>query len=298
MRLQIALPALLLLLHSFLLTLAFLLPSHQHHHHQRRCPSLALSSTTSDKPLVAEGIDIRCPSPGSPTPLAQGRLVVAKPWEYNHFTSKSCLFLYKYDPETGSRGVVLERPTAFMLSELAPPFASSVFGNHTVFLGGEQGGDLAVLLHPYEQIPGVRPVGGGLFYGGLKGAEVMLKEQEGKREWSWSPRSLSVSYLFSFPPSCPPSLSSLLHSDGKADHGLDPNKFKWWFNYMSWGPGQLEEQIANGSWDVMEGGREGGEGVAGAVLRQGVALERELWKTLRRHYLPRETGYDENGEEE
>jgi putative AlgH/UPF0301 family transcriptional regulator len=133
--------------------------------------------------LVSEGIDIRCPSPGTPTPLAQGRLLVAKPWEYNHFTSKSCLFLYKYDSETGSRGVVLERPTAFMLSELAPPFASSVFGNHTVFLGGEQGGDMAVLLHPYGQIPGVRSVGGGLFYGGLKGAEAMLKEQEGKFEW-------------------------------------------------------------------------------------------------------------------
>jgi len=98
-----------------------------------------------------------------------------------------------------------------MLSELAPPFASSVFGNHTVFLGGEQGGDMAVLLHPYEQIPGVRPVGGGLFYGGLKGAEAMLKEQEGKREWSWSPRSLSVSYPLLIP-SFLPSLFSLPHS--------------------------------------------------------------------------------------
>jgi len=180
MRLQITLPA-LLLLHSSLLSLAFLQPSQ--HHPPRGRLSLTLAASTSDKPLVSEGIDIRCPSPGTPTPLAQGRLLVAKPWEYNHFTSKSCLFLYKYDSETGSRGVVLERPTAFMLSELAPPFASSVFGNHTVFLGGEQGGDMAVLLHPYGQIPGVRSVGGGLFYGGLKGAEAMLKEQEGKFEW-------------------------------------------------------------------------------------------------------------------
>ncbi|GAB5032631.1 duf179-domain-containing protein, partial [Nannochloropsis oceanica] len=176
----------LLLLHAGLLTLAFQ-PSYHRHRQQRRPPFITLSASTSDKPLVAEGIDIQCPPPGIPTPLAQGCLLVAKPWEYNHFTSKSCLFLYKYDPETGSRGVVLERPTAFTLSELAPPFSSSVFSNHTVFLGGEQGGDMAVLLHPYGQIPGARSVGGGLFYGGLKGAEAMLKEQE----------------------------------DGTADHGLD-----------------------------------------------------------------------------
>ena len=169
-----------------------------------------------------------------------------------------------------------------------------------MFLGGEQGGDMAVLLHPYGQIPGVRSVGGGLFYGGLKGAETMLKEQEGGCGCWFTFLFYFTSSPFPFlipslPPSLPPSPPP---SDGTADHGLDPIQFKWWFNYMSWGPGQLEEQIANGSWDVMEGGREGGKGVAGAVLRQGAALERELWKTLRRHYLPRETGYDENGEEE
>lgn len=133
---------------------------------------------------------------------------------------------------------------------------------------------MAVLLHPYPQIPGAKPVGGGIFYGGLKGAETMLAEQ-------------------------------LM---GEEDYGLDPDKFKWWFNYMSWGPGQLEEQVAKGSWDVMEAaggveeeGEEGGEmekGMAGAVLRQGLALERDLWAVLRRHYLPREKGYTAEGEEE
>lgn len=55
-----------------------------------------------------------------------------------------------------------------------------------------------------------------------------------------------------------------------AEHGLETGKFKWWFNYMSWGPGQLEQQIAGGSWDVVEAD-------PAAVLRQGVALERDLW---------------------
>ncbi len=50
---------------------------------------------------------------------------------------KGCIFVYQHDPELGSRAVVLEKPTAFTLSELAPPFAESVFAEHTVFLGGE-----------------------------------------------------------------------------------------------------------------------------------------------------------------
>lgn len=28
------------------------------------------------------------------------------------------------------------------------------------------------------------------------------------------------------------------------DHGLSPHRFKWWFNYMSWGPGQLDSQVS------------------------------------------------------
>lgn len=71
---------------------------------------------------------------------------------------------------------------------------------------------------------------------GLKGAEALLREQ----------------------------------AAGEAEHGLEMGKFKWWFNYMSWGPGQLEQQIAGGSWDVVEAD-------PAAVLRQGVALERDLW---------------------
>lgn len=56
---------------------------------------------------------------------------------YIYTCIQSCLFVYQHDPETGSRAVVLERPTAFTLAELAPPFAESVFAEHTVFLGGE-----------------------------------------------------------------------------------------------------------------------------------------------------------------
>ena len=59
-------------------------------------------------------------------------------------------------------------------------------------------------------------------------------------------------------------------AEAGAEHGLEMGSFKWWFNYMSWGPGQLEQQIAGGSWDVVEAD-------PGAVLRQGVALERDLW---------------------
>lgn len=77
------------------------------------------------------------------------------------------------------------------------------------------------------------------YMAGLKGAEALLREQQA----------------------------------GLGAHGLEMGKFKWWFNYMSWGPGQLEQQVLGGSWDVMEGD-------PGAVLRQGLALERDLWYVL------------------
>jgi len=61
---------------------------------------------------------------------------VAKPHDYGHFTMKQCMFVYKHD-ETGSRGVVLEKPSAFTLKELAPAmFESTVFADHAVHLGG------------------------------------------------------------------------------------------------------------------------------------------------------------------
>lgn len=180
--------------------------------------------------------------------VKEGCVLVAKPWEYNHFTRKQCLFVFEHNDEIGSRAVLLEMATAFTLADLAPQaFGDSIFGNYTVFRGGERGDDLAILLHPYKDLPGCRPVGGDIYYGGLPAAEMVLRMQ----------------------------------ASGEEDFGVEPSFFKWFFNYVGFEPGQLDRQVAEGVWDVLELNPQ-------SVLRQGPALERGLWATLRRHYLPRE----------
>ena len=103
---------------------------------------------------------------------------------------------------------------------------------------------MAVLLHPYPQVPGARPVGGGVYYGGA------LKQRGGDAN------AIKVMQRLFLPAA---RLSPLPHTGlrgaeamlreqagGLADHGLDVRRFKWWFNYMSWGPGQLERQVCAG----------------------------------------------------
>ena len=53
--------------------------------------------------------------------------------------------------------------------------------------------------------------------------------------------------------------------------GWDLDKFKWFFNYMTFEPGELDREVEDDDmWDVME--------VEPAlVLKQGVALEKSLW---------------------
>jgi hypothetical protein len=82
--------------------------------------------------------------------LAQGCVLVANPHEYNHFTNKGCLFLFKHD-ERGSAAVILEKPTAFSLGELSPElFSASLFANNTVFLGGDVSFSHQATAVPFE----------------------------------------------------------------------------------------------------------------------------------------------------
>lgn len=101
--------------------------------------------------------------------LKPGVVLVAKPWEYNHFYNKvrghalllvrrlavlmwsvagvsllllllsqACLFVYQVDADKGCRAVIMEKPTAFTLSDLAPSlFSESPFAGSTIFLGGD-----------------------------------------------------------------------------------------------------------------------------------------------------------------
>jgi len=52
--------------------------------------------------------------------------------------------------------------------------------------------------------------------------------------------------------------------------GWDLNNFKWFFNYMVFGPGELDQEVVDGIWDVVEVEPK-------LILKQGVELEKSLW---------------------
>lgn len=55
--------------------------------------------------------------------------------------------MYQVSAEKGCRAVIMERPTAFNLADLAPSvFAGTPLANSTVFLGGDVRG--TIYTHP------------------------------------------------------------------------------------------------------------------------------------------------------
>jgi putative AlgH/UPF0301 family transcriptional regulator len=107
--------------------------------------------------------------------LQQGVVLVSKPGEHNHFLYQQAVFLYEYT-QRGSRGVILERPTAFTMGEMSPGIG--VFEANTLFMGGEDGDDMAIMMHSYNMTGNVKYVGAGVFVGGMKQAREMVEARQ------------------------------------------------------------------------------------------------------------------------
>ena len=60
-----------------------------------------------------------------PPVIRQGVVLVTQPGEHNHFLYEQAVFLYEFS-ERGSKGVILERPTAFSMGEISPGTTSSL----------------------------------------------------------------------------------------------------------------------------------------------------------------------------
>ena len=66
--------------------------------------------------------------------LEAGVVLVSQPGEHNHFLYEQAVFLYEHSVR-GSKGVILERPTAFTMGEISPGIG--VFEANTLYMGGE-----------------------------------------------------------------------------------------------------------------------------------------------------------------
>ena len=139
--------------------------------------------------------------------VSQGVVLLAQPSEYNHFLIKAAVFVYDFGTGRGSKGVILERATAFSMGETSPN--SGPFGLNTLYLGGEDGSDRAIMFHKYDLGEKSKYIGAGIYTGGLTQAAVLVEESS-----------------------------------------ASPKDFKFIFNSVEWGPGQLEAEVQAGRWDV------------------------------------------------
>lgn len=96
--------------------------------------------------------------------VAPGTVLIAPEHEYNHFLKSQAVLIYDMSDDGATRGVILERPTAFTVGEMVPGF--ECFTENKMFTGGDDGGKSVIMIHKHA-LEGARAIGSGLFVGGV-----------------------------------------------------------------------------------------------------------------------------------
>jgi hypothetical protein len=118
-----------------------------------------------------------------------GAVLVAPKHEYSHFLMKSAIFIHRIgridttttpdEQQIVIRGVIIDHPTAFTMSEMCPDSVNGVLGQNILFRGGDVGKDTAIMLHSYGEslIPCGDAIGSsGIYEGGVNIALNMANE--------------------------------------------------------------------------------------------------------------------------
>mmetsp|Transcript_9139 Transcript_9139/g.15135 ORF Transcript_9139/g.15135 Transcript_9139/m.15135 type:complete len:225 (+) Transcript_9139:120-794(+) len=101
-----------------------------------------------------------------------GSILLAHKGEYDHFLMKSAILIFEHN-ERGTVGAILNKPSAFTMGEMAANIG--VFQPNTLFTGGSDGTDTAVMFHKYDLGGYSKPLGNGLYVGGLKEAKETVE---------------------------------------------------------------------------------------------------------------------------
>ena len=165
--------------------------------------SMAASNDISSK--------IRYLGSGDEAIIRPGVVLVAPAHEYDHFLMKSAVFVYAIGLDENEdmviRGVIIDHPTAFTISEMSPNVMGSLSDN-LMFRGGRSGADSAMLLHS---------VGGD--DGHVKGTGEMI----------------GSSGIYE---------GGVVSAMEAADAGLaNPDQFKFFFNYMQFRENELDDMF-------------------------------------------------------
>lgn len=175
---------------------------------------------------------------------SRGSLLVAKPTVEDLCFKRSVTILVDHDNEDGSMGVIVNKPTRFLLNEVIPEIECSE--DVPLYLGGPVGTQMLFFIHTLgtDVIPDSVQVAPGLFFGG--DFEIM----------------------------------KLYLASGEPVNG----KVKFMVGYSGWSVGQLDAEVKRHDWAVLKSitaelamNPDGEE-----IWQQAVALfgdQYRLWKT-------------------
>jgi putative transcriptional regulator len=147
--------------------------------------------------------------------ISTGRLLVATPQLADPNFRRSVVLIVEHEPEGGTLGVVLNRPTQVPVDQILPPWSELVTGPSVVFQGGPVALDSALAL---AQVPGTdEPLGWRALDGTPAVARVGLVDLD-----------------------IPPEI-------------LAPEvaRLRVFAGYAGWGTGQLQSEIDEGAWYVL-----------------------------------------------
>ncbi len=95
---------------------------------------------------------------------SKGRLLISEPTLKDFYFSRSLVLLVEHSAESGSFGLIINRPVHLKLNEVVKDFPEN---NFPLYLGGPVHPDRLFYLHTLgEQLPGSMKVFGDIYWGG------------------------------------------------------------------------------------------------------------------------------------
>ncbi|RYG94341.1 hypothetical protein EON65_57645 [archaeon] len=105
----------------------------------------------------------------------KGCVLLSQPKEYDHWLSKAAILIFEHN-EQGSKGLIIDKPSPMTMGSSSPGIGA--FESNTLFMGGKSGSDTAVMIHALNLGFKSRPLGYGMYIGGLKAATDMVERFE------------------------------------------------------------------------------------------------------------------------
>lgn len=173
-------------------------------------------SLGSDEPSV------RFLGKGDRAVVRPGVVLVAPTHEYNHYLMRSAVFIHGIgvddEGQHVTRGVIIDQPTAFSMGEMSGGSVYGVLAQNSLFQGGDVGNDAAMLLHSCG-----------------KDLPRLIETQEQITSRIECGDMIGTSGIYE---------GGLQAAMDLADDGLvDPEKFKFFFNYVEFTDMELDNML-------------------------------------------------------